>query len=175
MGNEGKECGICLDEIKPKKSMKFGLLSSCNHLFCFECLKKWKEVKLDLVECPECRVFSELVMPNKRFLTGTKKNALIQKFKSNPSFQSQCLVNRRPYPIEKEQRRETWTLVEIARDIPLILFGYLFLFIGTVVLFTYAFPYVRNFVWSLGSKALFSEYYSRDHQDITFSYRGPSG
>ena len=96
------ECGICFDEISEwkKKGKCFGLMSSCNHVFCLECLKKWRSITYvdhELVEfakcCPECRQFSDLVVPSKRLLTGEKKEKLLQKFRSNESLHHQCIVN----------------------------------------------------------------------------------
>lgn len=121
MANKNYTCGICLDEIESSMFiLKFGLFSACEHVFCFACLKKWKKVKLGRVQCPECRLASELVVPSKRFLTGTEKNALIQQFRSHPSLESQCLVNRRPDPIKETWI--SWLAAEIAEQIIATLF-----------------------------------------------------
>ena len=39
-------CSICLEIVwqkQPKSSQRFGLLSDCNHVFCLECIRKWRK------------------------------------------------------------------------------------------------------------------------------------
>ena len=43
-------CAICLDEIKPEDK---GILDSCDHFFCFECIKTW--VTDCENSCPLCK------------------------------------------------------------------------------------------------------------------------
>lgn len=88
MGNQCSEiyqCGVCFENIDSE--MRFGLLSACDHVFCFECLQKWRE-QLYHTRCPACRRHSELMVPSKRFLTGTAKDRFIQKFKPRPHVNS---------------------------------------------------------------------------------------
>ena len=43
-----KQCGICLDIVVDKKCQqeaRFGILSGCNHIFCLECIRKWRAAK----------------------------------------------------------------------------------------------------------------------------------
>ena len=35
-------CGICLESV-PSSGRKFGLLSNCDHVFCFDCLMNWRK------------------------------------------------------------------------------------------------------------------------------------
>lgn len=58
--------------------------------------------------CPECRLFSEMVVPSYRFLTGFNKNLLLEKFRSKPSLKSKCIVNVQSHPINqiRESGRE---------------------------------------------------------------------
>lgn len=105
---ENYECGVCLEEIKPKKTnIRFGLLSACNHVFCFACLKQWKKVKQGVVQCPECLGYSRFVISSKKFLTGTKKSEVVKKLRLNPSSQL-CLVSRQADLMEKEHSRFFW-------------------------------------------------------------------
>ena len=47
--NDKDICPICFNECKsPVKS------NACNHIFCFECLRAWLEIKN---KCPLCRRF----------------------------------------------------------------------------------------------------------------------
>ncbi|PGH38173.1 MAG: hypothetical protein CRN43_16775 [Candidatus Nephrothrix sp. EaCA] len=46
--SQEKMCGICTDVIweKPVISEQcFGILSNCNHVFCLECIRKWRSTK----------------------------------------------------------------------------------------------------------------------------------
>lgn len=44
------ECSVCFNDIKNEDLCK----TDCNHLFCFECLNRWLEIKKD---CPTCRKY----------------------------------------------------------------------------------------------------------------------
>jgi len=60
-------CGICLENVQYSKR-NFGILSCCNHAFCFSCLMEWRtegssEVASRRV-CPTCRKSSDYVVPS---------------------------------------------------------------------------------------------------------------
>lgn len=43
-----KVCGICMDTVvekKPITSSRFGILEKCNHIFCLDCIRKWRGTK----------------------------------------------------------------------------------------------------------------------------------
>lgn len=43
-----KTCGICMEVVwdkEPPSQRKFGILSSCCHVFCLECIRKWRSAK----------------------------------------------------------------------------------------------------------------------------------
>ncbi|KAM3140238.1 hypothetical protein pb186bvf_007594 [Paramecium bursaria] len=42
-----QQCDICYDIITKK-----GILDSCNHYFCFECIMNWSKSN---ITCPKCR------------------------------------------------------------------------------------------------------------------------
>ncbi|KAL3810232.1 hypothetical protein ACHAXA_003029 [Cyclostephanos tholiformis] len=56
-------CGICLE---PPRS--YGILSCCDHAFCYSCLMEWrKEGSSDVTSrrvCPTCRMSSDYVVPS---------------------------------------------------------------------------------------------------------------
>lgn len=46
--SKDKVCGICMDivvEKKPVTSGRFGILEKCNHIFCLDCIRKWRGTK----------------------------------------------------------------------------------------------------------------------------------
>ena len=76
-------CGICLDDCPHRQ---FGLLSCCNHAFCYDCLMEWRkegasEVR-DRRSCPTCRKHSDYVIPSPVFPTNeVTKAAIVQDYK----------------------------------------------------------------------------------------------
>lgn len=45
--SKDKICGICLEVIleKPSREQRFGILPNCNHIFCLECIRTWRQAK----------------------------------------------------------------------------------------------------------------------------------
>lgn len=46
--SKDKVCGICMDTVvekKPITSSRFGILEKCNHIFCLDCIRKWRGTK----------------------------------------------------------------------------------------------------------------------------------
>lgn len=45
--SKDKTCGICFETIMEKSGheKRFGILSNCNHVFCLECIRKWRQAK----------------------------------------------------------------------------------------------------------------------------------
>ena len=75
-------CGICLEDVK-QAGHKFGLLSCCLHVFCFECIMEWrkegsKEAE-DRRSCPTCRKKSDWVIPSTAMATTEKERDRISK------------------------------------------------------------------------------------------------
>jgi len=60
-------------ELKNKggKCMRFGLLSGCEHVFCWACLMKWRKEGTEEADnrrcCPTCRELSDFVVPSHFF------------------------------------------------------------------------------------------------------------
>ncbi|KAM8755681.1 makorin, ring finger protein, 4 [Acanthopagrus schlegelii] len=88
-------CGICMDKVYEKADPRrrvFGILPSCNHSFCLECIMTWRKTKdlgLDAVKsCPQCRVRSAFYVPNKYWVEGQAKESIIAAFKEKFSKKS---------------------------------------------------------------------------------------
>lgn len=86
--SKDKTCGICFDTIMEKsgREKRFGILPNCNHIFCLECIRKWRQAKQFenkiVRSCPECRVSSDFVCPSP-FWVDTKedKEKLLSEYK----------------------------------------------------------------------------------------------
>ncbi|AAF15031.1 m143R [Myxoma virus] len=66
---KGEECAICMEPVyaKPIKSSFFGVLSHCNHVFCIECIDRWKKQNN---KCPVCRTIFVSVTKSRFFYKG---------------------------------------------------------------------------------------------------------
>ena len=68
------ECSICF-----RKIISYGLLSNCSDVFCYECIKQWRdEAKLKnkremYRRCPICNKDSPILIRAKSFLIGEEK------------------------------------------------------------------------------------------------------
>lgn len=88
--SKDKICGICLDTVvekKPVTSSRFGILEKCNHIFCLDCIRKWRGTKeannKTFRACPECRVNSDFVVPSKYWVEDQDdKDKLIHDYKA---------------------------------------------------------------------------------------------
>lgn len=91
--SQDKVCKICLDVVYEKSSpseRRFGILSSCAHTYCLNCIRQWRCVEQlhnqIRKSCPECRVVSEFVIPSIYWVEDQEqKNLLIEEFKSGVS------------------------------------------------------------------------------------------
>jgi E3 ubiquitin-protein ligase makorin len=84
-----KTCGICFDIVweKDGREQRFGILPNCNHCFCLECIRTWRQAKqFDnkiIRACPECRTCSDFVCPSSFWVDNPEeKEQLITKYKS---------------------------------------------------------------------------------------------
>lgn len=104
-------CPICMENIYEKmlpKHKNFGILSSCNHAFCYSCIVTWRQmeqypayvrkyvftniqsgfkpIQTDLKpmfwhllrRCPVCRVHSDFYLPSVSMVEGEEKERLIR-------------------------------------------------------------------------------------------------
>jgi E3 ubiquitin-protein ligase makorin len=84
-----KCCGICMEVVWEKEAendRKFGILENCDHTFCLTCIRKWRELKsyehVVVKSCPECRVKSDFITPNKYwFSDAADKTKIISEYK----------------------------------------------------------------------------------------------
>lgn len=126
-----KTCGICFDVVWEKvgKEQRFGILPNCNHCFCLECIRTWRQAKqFDnkiIRACPECRVCSDFVCPSSFWVDSKdEKDKLILKYKNalsekdckyfkkgsgtcpfgNKCFYRHCLVDGKKVDVGEPQR-----------------------------------------------------------------------
>ncbi|KAK1930617.1 putative E3 ubiquitin-protein ligase makorin-1 [Phytophthora citrophthora] len=78
-------CGICFDDIV-QSGKHFGLLT-CDHCFCLDCLRSWrqsKDMELEVIRaCPACRLPSDFIVPSLIFVTGEEKRKVVDAYKSH--------------------------------------------------------------------------------------------
>jgi len=92
-----KMCGICMEIVWEKENnpdKRFGILENCNHVFCLQCIRKWRASKSyenKIVKaCPECRVKSDFITPSKFWFEDQEdKKKIIQDYKTKLS-QTAC-------------------------------------------------------------------------------------
>lgn len=83
------ECSICMDVVHSKPRLndrRFGILSGCDHPFCLNCIRVWRqssETGNEVVRtCPICRAVSYFVVPSTVFVTdGDEKEALVAAYR----------------------------------------------------------------------------------------------
>ncbi|CAF3729217.1 unnamed protein product [Rotaria socialis] len=87
--SEDKKCGVCLETVWDRDGDKrFGILENCDHIFCLECIRKWRassnyEHKV-VKACPECRVKSDFITPTKYWPENEQaKQEVIKAYKEN--------------------------------------------------------------------------------------------
>ncbi len=76
-------CQICLSDIY-KTNKRFGLLLSCEHKFCVECIRKHRSYptrnERERMACPTCRTHSKNYFASKVFLSGKTKEKEYDEF-----------------------------------------------------------------------------------------------
>lgn len=89
--SKDKCCGICMEVVVEKNvDQRFGILQNCNHVFCLECIRKWRQNKEKHFNneiaraCPECRTASDFICPSTYWIGDNKeeKDKLIEGYKS---------------------------------------------------------------------------------------------
>lgn len=90
--SKDKFCGICMEVVVEKQGVdqRFGILQNCNHVFCLECIRKWRQNKEKHFNneiaraCPECRVASDFICPSTYWVGDIKeeKEKLIKGYKN---------------------------------------------------------------------------------------------
>ncbi|OAF64499.1 hypothetical protein A3Q56_07793, partial [Intoshia linei] len=87
---ESKEliCEICMITIFEKKKnseKRFGLMQSCDHIFCLGCIRQWRNEfsanRKNRRKCPICRISSNFVVPSEHFKThGEEKDEIFENY-----------------------------------------------------------------------------------------------
>ena len=81
--NNTKECSICFRNI-----INYGLLSNCDDIFCYECIRQWrneakqKSKRERFRRCPLCNKESPLLIKSKFYLTGEEKKQKMLEFRN---------------------------------------------------------------------------------------------
>ena len=81
--NNIKECSICFRII-----INYGLLSNCDDIFCYECIKQWrneakkKSKRERFRRCPLCNKESPLLIKSKFYLVGEEKKQKMLEFRN---------------------------------------------------------------------------------------------
>ena len=81
--NNIKECSICFRNI-----INYGLLSNCDDIFCYECIRQWrneakqKSKRERFRRCPLCNKESPLLVKSKTYLTGEEKKQKMLEFRN---------------------------------------------------------------------------------------------
>ena len=81
--NNIKECSICFRII-----INYGLLSNCDDIFCYECIKQWrneakkKSKRERFRRCPLCNKESPLLIKSKFYLVGEEKKKKMLEFRN---------------------------------------------------------------------------------------------
>jgi len=85
---DGEEdtCGICLEDVRTQPGRQFGLLSCCNHVFCYSCVMNWRTEGSQEAQnrkvCPMCRKPSDYVVPSvKRASSADEKGHIVSAYK----------------------------------------------------------------------------------------------
>ena len=82
-----KECSICFRVI-----INYGLLSNCDDIFCYECIKQWRnEAKLKnkremFRRCPICNFESPMLIKSKNYVSGEEKRKKFYELKQEKKF-----------------------------------------------------------------------------------------
>jgi hypothetical protein len=89
-----KECSLCF-----KKINKYGLLSNCDDIFCYECIKQWRKEAIQknkrelFRRCPICNVESYSVISSRRYIIGEEKKKKFQEHSNRKKIMCQQKIN----------------------------------------------------------------------------------
>eukprot|EP01029_Cantina_marsupialis_P022003 TRINITY_DN534612_c0_g1_i1.p1 TRINITY_DN534612_c0_g1~~TRINITY_DN534612_c0_g1_i1.p1 ORF type:complete len:409 (-),score=104.70 TRINITY_DN534612_c0_g1_i1:103-1305(-) len=82
------ECGICFEN-PLEKGEKFGLLSGCDHCFCLNCIRRWRNDNdqtkdtMNMRVCPLCRNLSHFIVPCDRMISDPeRKDIVVEEYKA---------------------------------------------------------------------------------------------
>lgn len=83
MSSEKLTCNICLDVVREKENVsqrEFGLLDSCQHVFCIDCIKDWRRTRerRTTPSCPVCRSEFKVIVPCRIWPTEERRAELLE-------------------------------------------------------------------------------------------------
>jgi E3 ubiquitin-protein ligase makorin len=86
--SEDKQCTICYENVinKENPGNRFGILLNCWHVFCLECIRKWRtsrQFENEIIRaCPVCRIASDFVCPSNFWVeTKEEKDKLLANYR----------------------------------------------------------------------------------------------
>ncbi|KAG6854520.1 hypothetical protein C0991_005432 [Blastosporella zonata] len=78
-------CSVCFEQ-----PSVYGLLGGCNHIFCIDCIRKWRDPTgkggeiSNIKKCPMCRAKCRYIIPSSGFFKdGPEKERIVQKYKDS--------------------------------------------------------------------------------------------
>ena len=81
------ECSICY-----RKIQNYGLLSNCDDVFCYDCIKQWRTEAISknkremFRRCPICNYESPMLIKSKNYLSGEEKRKKFYELKQEKKF-----------------------------------------------------------------------------------------
>ena len=82
--NNTLECSICY-----RKIQNYGLLSNCDDVFCYDCIKQWRTEAISknkremFRRCPICNFESPMLIKSKNYVSGEEKKKKFYELKEN--------------------------------------------------------------------------------------------
>ncbi|KAG5718722.1 putative E3 ubiquitin-protein ligase makorin-1 [Termitomyces sp. T112] len=78
-------CSVCFE-----RPSLYGLLGGCNHIFCIDCIRKWRDPSgkgsdiSNIKKCPMCRAQCRYIIPSSHFvMDGPEKERIVQNYKDS--------------------------------------------------------------------------------------------
>jgi E3 ubiquitin-protein ligase makorin len=87
MESFGSTCNVCFENPLCQRK-RFGMLTSCNHVFCLSCIREWRQQQdAEFCKaCPICRSTSHFVVPTDRHVSDPdRKHLIVSAYKENMS------------------------------------------------------------------------------------------
>ena len=78
-------CNVCFENPLCRRR-RFGMLTSCNHVFCLTCIREWRQQQEAefCKACPVCRMTSHFVVPTDRHVSNPERKCeLIRSYQEN--------------------------------------------------------------------------------------------
>ena len=81
------ECSICY-----RKIQNYGLLSNCDDVFCYDCIKQWRTEAISknkremFRRCPICNFESPMLIKSKNYVSGEEKRKKFYELKQEKKF-----------------------------------------------------------------------------------------